>query len=113
MRLGRPLVILPTASTRSPNARAGPKRPSPTTPWSWPGPRSCGWGRGAAQVTTPTLAGPEDKKLPRNALADVQNQLKLMWDQWNGVFRKKLSQAERTLVSELRDARNKWAHQEA
>ena len=71
------------------------------------------YGGKAAQVIVTTLAGPEGKKLPKNALADVQNQLKLMWDQWNSVFRKKLSQAERTLVSELRDARNKWAHQEA
>jgi hypothetical protein len=30
---------------------------------------------------------------------------------WNLVFRKTLGQAERTLVSELRDVRNKWAHQ--
>ena len=35
-----------------------------------------------------------------------------MWDAWNDVFRKTLGQAERTLVSELRDVRNNWAHQE-
>ena len=29
--------------------------------------------------------------------------LKLMWDAWNDVFRRTLGQAERTLVSELRD----------
>ena len=39
--------------------------------------------------------------------------LKLMWDPWNDVFRKTLGQAERSLVSELRDVRNKWAHQRA
>ncbi|MGI6302743.1 MAG: Swt1 family HEPN domain-containing protein [Verrucomicrobiota bacterium] len=39
--------------------------------------------------------------------------LKLMWDLWNDVFRKILGHAERSLVSELRDVRNKWAHQEA
>jgi hypothetical protein len=33
-----------------------------------------------------------------------------MWDQWNVVFRKTLGNAERSLVSELRDARNRWAH---
>ena len=43
---------------------------------------------------------------------DVANVLKVMWDQWNIVFRKTLGQAERTLVSELRDVRNRWAHQE-
>jgi predicted AAA+ superfamily ATPase len=44
---------------------------------------------------------------------DSQALLTVMWDQWNAVFRKTLGQAERTLVSELRDVRNKWAHQEA
>jgi predicted AAA+ superfamily ATPase len=34
-----------------------------------------------------------------------------MWNQWNVLFRKTLGQAERTLVSELRDVRNRWAHQ--
>ncbi|MDP9237927.1 MAG: Swt1 family HEPN domain-containing protein [Chloroflexota bacterium] len=39
--------------------------------------------------------------------------LRLLWEAWNVVFRRVLGQAERTLVSELRTARNKWAHQEA
>jgi predicted AAA+ superfamily ATPase len=39
--------------------------------------------------------------------------LRIMWEQWNQVFRKTLGQAERTLVSELRDTRNAWAHQNA
>ncbi len=39
--------------------------------------------------------------------------LRLMWDQWNATFYKTLGRAERSLVSELRDVRNKWAHQEA
>ncbi|KXS42417.1 MAG: ATPase (AAA+ superfamily)-like protein [Methanolobus sp. T82-4] len=38
--------------------------------------------------------------------------LKLMWDTWKDVFRQVLGFSERTLVSELRDVRNKWAHQE-
>jgi predicted AAA+ superfamily ATPase len=38
--------------------------------------------------------------------------LKLMWETWNDVFRKTLGFAERSLVSEIRDWRNKWAHQE-
>src|SRR5205085_8255045 len=37
--------------------------------------------------------------------------LKIMWDAWNDVFRLTLGPAERSLVSELRDHRNKWAHQ--
>ena len=43
---------------------------------------------------------------------DVAGLLKLMWDTWNEVFRKTLGFAERSLVSEIRDCRNKWAHQE-
>lgn len=43
---------------------------------------------------------------------DIAALLKLMWDQWNEVFRKPLGFSERSLVSELRDHRNKWAHQE-
>ena len=37
--------------------------------------------------------------------------LRMMWDQWNAVFKDTLGFAERSLVSELRDERNKWAHQ--
>lgn len=44
---------------------------------------------------------------------DVAVLLKLMWDAWNTVFRLTLGHTERSLVSELRDSRNKWAHQEA
>ncbi len=44
---------------------------------------------------------------------DVAGLLKLMWDTWHEVFRKILGPAERSLVSELRDHRNKWAHQES
>ncbi|MGI8782616.1 MAG: Swt1 family HEPN domain-containing protein [Acidobacteriota bacterium] len=42
---------------------------------------------------------------------DVASLLSVMWNQWQIVFRKTLGQAERTLVSELRDVRNRWAHQ--
>src|ERR1700694_4924628 len=43
---------------------------------------------------------------------DVAVLLRLMWDSWNDVFRKTLGPAERSLVSELRDQRNRWAHQQ-
>ncbi|MHB1344134.1 MAG: Swt1 family HEPN domain-containing protein [Thermoleophilia bacterium] len=39
--------------------------------------------------------------------------LRLMWEQWNETFRRTLGHAERSLVSELREHRNKWAHQQA
>jgi len=62
----------------------------------------------------------------KKALADAQLQLLgtpeapqwdaaailvTMWNEWNNVFRKTLGHAERTLVSELREVRNRWAHQ--
>ncbi|MDG4594393.1 MAG: Swt1 family HEPN domain-containing protein [Candidatus Contendobacter sp.] len=43
---------------------------------------------------------------------DVSALLRLMWETWNEVFRKTLGFSERSLVSEIRDWRNKWAHQE-
>jgi predicted AAA+ superfamily ATPase len=42
---------------------------------------------------------------------DAAALLKLMWDAWNEVFRKTLGQSERSLVQELREVRNRWAHQ--
>jgi predicted AAA+ superfamily ATPase len=42
---------------------------------------------------------------------DAASLLAVLWNQWNTVFKKTLGQSERTLVSELRDVRNKWAHQ--
>jgi predicted AAA+ superfamily ATPase len=43
---------------------------------------------------------------------DAAGLLKLMWEAWNDIFRRTLGPAERSLVNELRDLRNKWAHQE-
>ncbi len=43
---------------------------------------------------------------------DAAPLLRMLWDQWNEVFRRTLGHAERSLVSELRDVRNSWAHQE-
>lgn len=42
---------------------------------------------------------------------DSHNLLAVMWNQWNAVFRNTLGRAERSMVSELRDIRNRWAHQ--
>ncbi len=44
---------------------------------------------------------------------DVAVLLKLIWDSWNDIFRLTLGHADRSLVSELRDHRNKWAHQQS
>ena len=57
----------------------------------------------------------DDRKLADKGIGewDAAGLLKLMWEAWNDVFRRTLGPAERSLVSELRDLRNKWAHQES
>ncbi|QQR73412.1 MAG: DUF499 domain-containing protein [Holophagales bacterium] len=58
--------------------------------------------------------GPTQEKLFQSEASvtwDAAALLSVMWNEWNLVFKKTLGQAERTLVSELRDVRNKWAHQ--
>ncbi len=57
----------------------------------------------------------EDRLLAKKPLSewDAAALLKLMWEAWNDVFRRTLGHAERSLVSELRDQRNKWAHQQS
>lgn len=45
-------------------------------------------------------------------LWDAQALLVFMWDHWNDLFRQDLSFLERSLVSELREFRNRWAHQD-
>lgn len=57
----------------------------------------------------------EDPLLAQKPLAswDILSLLKLMWETWNDIFRRTLGHQERSLVSELREWRNKWAHQEA
>ncbi len=56
----------------------------------------------------------EDRLLAGKPLSDwdATALLKLMWEAWNDVFRRILGHAERSLISELREVRNKWAHQE-
>lgn len=51
------------------------------------------------------------RNLEETLQEDVSVLLKLIIKQWDNVFKKKLSNAERALVSELIDVRNKWAHQ--
>ena len=51
---------------------------------------------------------PED----RFSLLDVQALLVIMWENWNNVFRDQLGHTGRSYVSELREVRNRWAHQQ-
>jgi predicted AAA+ superfamily ATPase len=55
----------------------------------------------------------DDRTVGKKAMAewDVAALLRLMWEAWNEVFGRTLGRAERSLVQELRDVRNKWAHQ--
>ena len=41
---------------------------------------------------------------------DVSALLIVMWEQWNEIFKKTLGRGDRNLISELRDTRNAWAH---
>jgi predicted AAA+ superfamily ATPase len=53
------------------------------------------------------------RKRTTPALADPAVLLSVMWNQWNSVFGRTLGPAERSLVSELREVRNRWAHNDA
>jgi predicted AAA+ superfamily ATPase len=56
----------------------------------------------------------DDRTIASKPIAewDVAALLRLMWEAWNNVFSRTLGRAERSLVQELKDVRNKWAHQE-
>jgi predicted AAA+ superfamily ATPase len=56
-----------------------------------------------------------DRKLAGKSIDhwDVAALLNFMWIKWNEIYSRTLGNAERSLVSELRDDRNKWAHQDA
>ncbi|MEZ4503020.1 MAG: DUF499 domain-containing protein [Dehalococcoidia bacterium] len=56
----------------------------------------------------------DDPLVARKSVADwdVAALLRIMWEAWNAVFARTLGRAERSMVQELRDWRNRWAHQE-
>ena len=68
-----------------------------------------------AQAEARRLLPSEDRMNGNRPIAqwDAAVLLKVMWDAWNDVFARTLGRAERSLVQELRDVRNRWAHQEA
>lgn len=56
----------------------------------------------------------QDRLPPQaNNLQDVSVLLGLFMEHWQTVFKRLLSQSDRAYVSELKEARNKWAHSEA
>ena len=67
------------------------------------------WAAKVAEGWKHDLTWPEGQEQPH---LDVAAILRIMWEQWNLVFGKILGYTERSLVSELREVRNQWAHQE-
>ena len=54
-----------------------------------------------------------DRQGSRSSNWDTTAMLGVMLGQWDQVFRRQLGPADRTLVHECRDIRNRWAHQHA
>lgn len=78
------------------------------------------WVEGEVKTMTSTDAraliarvGAEGALLTNKPIAqwDVAPLLKLMWEGWKDLFSLTLGFAERSIVSELREYRNRWAHQ--
>lgn len=69
------------------------------------------YGNGWEDTARATFRGQVSMAL-QNGKWDAHAVLSVMWDQWNSVFRYKLGMLERSLVSELREFRNRWAHQD-
>ncbi len=68
------------------------------------------WQEALAEAMPRHLAG---KKVQPPSLSDPQVLLSVMVGQWHNVFGRTLGKAERSLVGELQDIRNRWAHNEA
>ena len=56
---------------------------------------------------------PDDAEAVNEISGDVAVTLRVMVAAWNDVFRDLLGPVERSLVSEIRETRNRWAHQDA
>jgi hypothetical protein len=56
--------------------------------------------------------GKQETNEDRFAALDVQGLLSVMWNQWDTAFQSELGHVGRSHASELRDVRNRWAHQQ-
>ena len=56
---------------------------------------------------------PDDSEALGEIAGDISVTLRVMVAAWNDVFRDYLGPVERSLVSEIRETRNRWAHQNA
>lgn len=68
------------------------------------------YGRNWQEQARRSLTGPAASKAGVNC--DSAALLGVMWSEWNSVFKTSLGHTERSLVSELRNTRNCWAHEE-
>ncbi|MCL6590158.1 MAG: DUF499 domain-containing protein [Firmicutes bacterium] len=74
------------------------------------------WRRGVEPALTGAIgleaqnAATDDEKL---MALDIQALFAIMWENWNMVFQSKLGHVGRSYISELREVRNRWAHQQA
>ena len=55
---------------------------------------------------------PDDSEALGEIAGDISVTLRVMTVAWNDVFRDHLGPVERSLVSEIRETRNRWAHQD-
>jgi tetratricopeptide (TPR) repeat protein len=70
----------------------------------------------AGKMTEAVEAGryaPDASEALGEISGDISVTLRVMAVAWNDVFRDRLGPAERSLVSEIRETRNRWAHQDA
>ena len=65
-----------------------------------------------ARGNAPESKGSEKARKAGTVSWDTQALLAVVWDHWNAVFTKKLGRTDRSIVQELRDVRNSWAHEE-
>ena len=65
------------------------------------------------EAARPSFPNWQQAGKPESLSWDTQALLTVMWDLWNDCFKRILGHSERSLVSELRDVRNRWAHQKA
>ena len=70
------------------------------------------WAEGVESRLTGRVGQEAKSESEYNSL-DVQALLLILWYNWNDVFQAKLGHTGRSYVSELREVRNKWAHQQA
>lgn len=67
---------------------------------------------GAAKWEKQALVALGDKPLLKAGTWDTSALLSVMIGEWQNVFKRNLSATDRSIVGEMRDVRNKWAHQE-